>query len=145
MLDLNRVRFLADILRQDIANTNLAQLPKVSSPLQYWLGIFFSHFTTDYDSSEDYIALYGLFRELGLNAQDYGPALSDATLTLGQGFSGAVYYFRVLGDSDIAQLVLSYKLTEIQDALLSKAIGRGGVHLKAMTSPPCSRQHLTAW
>src|SRR5262249_41272804 len=36
-------------------------------------------------------------------------------------------YFRVLGDSDIAQLVLSYKLPAIQDALLSKAISWRGI------------------
>ena len=35
LLDLDQVRFLTNILRQDIANTALAPLPKVSPPLQY--------------------------------------------------------------------------------------------------------------
>jgi hypothetical protein len=128
LLDLNQVRFLSDILGQDIANAEDALIPKALSPQQYWLGMFFPNSASDYDLSEDLNALYGLFRELGLNALDYGPALSETALSLDRGFTGAVYYFRVLGDSDIAQLVLSYKLPAIRDALLSKAIGwRGGI------------------
>src|SRR5262249_22393808 len=118
LLDLNQVRFLSDILRQDIKNARLASIPKVLAPTKYWLGMFFPHGIYFYDCSEDFIGLYALFRELGLNALDDGPALSETALTLAQGFTGAVYYFRVLGDSDIAQLVLSYKLPAIQDALL---------------------------
>jgi hypothetical protein len=127
LLDLSQVRFLSDILRQDIANADAASIPKASSPQQYWLGMFFPNSAFDYDSSEDFAALYALFRDLGLNALDYGPALSETALTLDQGFTGSVYYFRVLGDSDIAQLVLSYKLPAIRDALLSKAISWRGI------------------
>jgi len=49
--------------------------------------------------------------------------MGDAPSTVGQGFSSAVYYFRILGDSDIAPLILSYALPRIQAALRGKAIG----------------------
>jgi hypothetical protein len=86
-------------------------------------GQFFPNTTVDYDSSGDFVGLYALFRDLGLNALDYGPGLGDALSSFGQGFSGAVYYFRILGDSDVASLILSYKLPAIEAALLGKAIG----------------------
>jgi hypothetical protein len=121
LLDLDQVRFLSDILQQDAENAKAASVPQASSPRQCWLGMFFPNSLYYYDSRDDFDSLFALFGKLGLNALDYGPSLAEAAVTIGRGFTGAVYYFRVLGDSDIASLVSSYKLSAIRDALIAKA------------------------
>src|SRR5204863_8143688 len=101
LLDLNQVRFIGDILRQDVRSAKLPCTPKVRPPSQHWLGIYAPIYTFYYDSPEDFRSLNRLFHELGLNALDDGPTSSEARSAIARDFTGAVYYFRVLGDSDI--------------------------------------------
>src|SRR5262249_29569831 len=122
LLDLDQVRFIGDILRQDVENAKLACTPKAAAPSQYWQGIYSPNDNYYYDSPEDFRGLNRLFHELGLNALDYGPALNEARSAIARDFTGAVYYFRVLGDSDISALVLSYNVPAISDALVRKTV-----------------------